>query len=51
MEDFVASIESGSTPASNATSGLHVVRMLEAAAQSLSSRGYPIEFSPLRVAS
>jgi predicted dehydrogenase len=51
MEDFAGSIMEGRQPASSGRSGLHVVRMLEAAAQSMTAQGRPIEFSPLQVAS
>jgi predicted dehydrogenase len=50
-EHFLSAIATGRAPLTSGTSGLHVVVMLEAAAQSLSQRGAPIEITPLRRAS
>ncbi|MCT8971071.1 Gfo/Idh/MocA family protein [Microbaculum marinisediminis] len=51
IEDFAASINGHGQPTSSGVSGLRVVRMLEAAAQSLSSGGHPVEFARLKAAS
>ncbi len=51
IEDFVGSINGEKRPTSSGVSGLRVVRMLEAAAQSLGTGGHPVEFPRLKVAS
>lgn len=51
IEDFVGSIADGTRPTSSSVSGLRVVRMLEAAAESLGSGGHPVEFTRLKAAS
>jgi predicted dehydrogenase len=48
VEDFVHCIETGSKPLSDGKLGLRVVRLLEAAAQSLRERGRPVEIGSLR---
>jgi len=50
IEDFVGSIADGRLPASTGTNGLHVVRMLEAAAQSLNSGGHPVDLTRWKAA-
>lgn len=44
--DFVEAIRSGRRPRADGLDGLHVVRVLEAAAQSLARAGVPVELAP-----
>ncbi|AWN46814.1 oxidoreductase [Methylobacterium terrae] len=50
IEHFARCITRGEVPLSSGESGLRVVRLLEAASQSLAQRGHPIDLSPLRAA-
>ncbi len=50
VEHFARCITQGETPLTSGESGLRVVRLLEAASQSLAQRGHPIDLSPLRAA-
>jgi predicted dehydrogenase len=45
MEDFVDSIAAGKLPAADGLAGFRVVRILEAASQSLRARGRPVELA------
>lgn len=48
---FVDCIQTGRTPITDGEMGLQVVRILEAASQSMRQRGQPVEFRQLRMAS
>jgi predicted dehydrogenase len=50
IEHFARCITTGEAPLTSGESGLRVVRLLEAASQSLAQRGHPIDLSPLRAA-
>lgn len=50
VSDFVHCIQSGGQPVSDGEAGLRVVRILEAATQSMAERGRPIEINARRVA-
>jgi len=49
--DFVRCIQHGATPLSDGASGLRVVRILEAATESMRERGRPVEISTRRMLS
>jgi predicted dehydrogenase len=51
VEHFAACIGTGATPTTSGLNGLRVVQMLESAELSLSKRGQPVEFMPMRWAS
>ena len=48
LREFVACIEQSKTPISDGHAGLRVVRILEAATQSLAQRGRVIDLEPAR---
>ncbi|TNC10238.1 Gfo/Idh/MocA family oxidoreductase [Methylobacterium terricola] len=50
IEHFAHCVTHNQVPLTSGESGLRVVRLLEAASQSLAQRGHPIDLSPLRAA-
>ncbi len=50
LREFVDCIEQATTPIADGHAGLRVVRILEAATQSLAERGRVIELEPVRCA-
>ncbi|MBE7184175.1 MAG: Gfo/Idh/MocA family oxidoreductase [Methylobacterium mesophilicum] len=48
LKEFITCIETGTSPQADGRAGLRVVRILEAATQSLALRGRPVELEPIR---
>ena len=48
LRQFIASVEQGTAPVTDGHAGLRVVRILEAATQSLAERGRVVELQPIR---
>jgi predicted dehydrogenase len=42
VANFIESIRTGATPVTDGTAGLRIVRLLEAATQSMATRGHPV---------